>query len=109
MIAYVKRLVLYYLSEIKFLELDNCAGENGQEDVRVGVVAVFDGHIGKEASEMASKLVLDYFFVHSMIGSFKNWLSLKEEQNLAFQNSNEDVELEPHKSTIARWVPFDIS
>lgn len=76
-------------------------GKNGQEDVRVGVVAVFDGHIGKDASEMASKLVLDYFFVHSTIGSFKNWLSLKEEQNLAFQNSNEDVELEPHKSTIA--------
>ncbi|KAF7119721.1 hypothetical protein RHSIM_Rhsim13G0147500 [Rhododendron simsii] len=39
--------------EITFLELDNCARENGQEDVRVGVVAVFDGQIGKEASEMA--------------------------------------------------------
>ncbi|KAH7838354.1 hypothetical protein Vadar_025327 [Vaccinium darrowii] len=75
-------------------------GENGLEDVRVGVVAVFDGHIGQEASEMASKLVLDYIFAHSMFGSFKNWLSLKEEQNTASQNSNEDVELEPHKATL---------
>lgn len=72
-------------------------------------MAVFDGHIGQEASEMASKLVLDYIFAHSMFGSFKNWLSLKEEQNTASQNSNEDVELELHKSTLGRWVPFDTS
>ncbi|KAL6841604.1 hypothetical protein ACP4OV_028543 [Aristida adscensionis] len=33
-------------------------------EVDVGVVAVFDGHNGAEASEMASKLLLDYFLLH---------------------------------------------
>ncbi|KAL6654871.1 hypothetical protein ACP70R_008336 [Stipagrostis hirtigluma subsp. patula] len=33
-------------------------------EVEVGVVAVFDGHNGAEASEMASKLLLDYFLLH---------------------------------------------
>lgn len=30
----------------------------------VGIAAVFDGHNGAEASEMASKLLLDYFALH---------------------------------------------
>lgn len=30
----------------------------------MGVVAIFDGHNGAEASEMASKLFLDYFLLH---------------------------------------------
>ncbi|TVU20682.1 hypothetical protein EJB05_32865, partial [Eragrostis curvula] len=34
------------------------------KEVDVGVVAVFDGHNGAEASEMASKLLLDYFLLH---------------------------------------------
>ena len=40
--------------------LDFDAGKNGLEEGTVGVMAVFDGHGGKEASEMASKLLLDY-------------------------------------------------
>ncbi|KAJ1276050.1 hypothetical protein BS78_05G184500 [Paspalum vaginatum] len=34
------------------------------KEVDVGVVAIFDGHNGAEASEMASKLLLDYFVLH---------------------------------------------
>jgi len=34
------------------------------KEVDVGVVAIFDGHNGAEACEMASKLFLDYFLLH---------------------------------------------
>ncbi|CAM8890284.1 unnamed protein product [Rhodiola kirilowii] len=40
-------------------------GESGVKDVMVGVVAVFDGHNGAEASDMASKLLLEYFLLHT--------------------------------------------
>ncbi|XP_060181146.1 uncharacterized protein LOC132610787 isoform X1 [Lycium barbarum] len=40
-------------------------GGNGITEVTVGVVAVFDGHNGAEASEMASKLLLQYFTLHT--------------------------------------------
>ncbi|XP_024030374.1 probable protein phosphatase 2C 51 isoform X2 [Morus notabilis] len=40
-------------------------GAVGLKEVIVGVVAVFDGHNGAEASEMASKLLLEYFFLHT--------------------------------------------
>lgn len=41
------------------------AGSNGITEVTVGVAAVFDGHNGAEASEMASKLLLQYFTLHT--------------------------------------------
>ncbi|KQJ88071.1 uncharacterized protein LOC100827416 isoform X2 [Brachypodium distachyon] len=34
------------------------------KEVDVGVMAIFDGHNGSEASEMASKLLLEYFLLH---------------------------------------------
>ncbi|XP_023773030.1 uncharacterized protein LOC111921679 isoform X1 [Lactuca sativa] len=37
----------------------------GIRDTSVGIVAVFDGHNGAEASEMASKLLLEYFTLHT--------------------------------------------
>lgn len=40
-------------------------GSDGITEVTVGVVAVFDGHNGDEASEMASKLLLQYFTLHT--------------------------------------------
>ncbi|XP_070012501.1 uncharacterized protein [Nicotiana sylvestris] len=40
-------------------------GVKGITEVTVGVVAVFDGHNGAEASEMASKLLLQYFTLHT--------------------------------------------
>ncbi|CAH8349398.1 unnamed protein product [Eruca vesicaria subsp. sativa] len=36
----------------------------GTKDVLVGIAAVFDGHNGAEASDMASRLLLDYFALH---------------------------------------------
>ncbi|KAJ4968954.1 hypothetical protein NE237_015655 [Protea cynaroides] len=39
-------------------------GKTGLKDVTVGIMAVFDGHNGFEASEMASKLLLEYFTLH---------------------------------------------
>ncbi|KAJ6412273.1 hypothetical protein OIU84_005353 [Salix udensis] len=41
------------------------------EEDTVGIVAVFDGHGGKEASEMGSKLLFDYFKVHLVFLSYK--------------------------------------
>lgn len=40
-------------------------GPAGITEVTVGVAAVFDGHNGAEASEMASKLLLEYFTLHT--------------------------------------------
>lgn len=40
-------------------------GVNGIKEVAVDIVAVFDGHNGAEASEMASKLLLEYFVLHT--------------------------------------------
>ncbi|KAL2323517.1 hypothetical protein Fmac_027896 [Flemingia macrophylla] len=40
-------------------------GKNGIKDVAVGIMAVFDGHNGAEASEMASKLLVEYFVLHT--------------------------------------------
>jgi len=37
----------------------------GIKEVVVGIVAVFDGHNGAEASEMASKLLMEYFVLHT--------------------------------------------
>ncbi|CAI9300625.1 unnamed protein product [Lactuca saligna] len=39
---------------------------NGTRDTPVGIVAVFDGHNGAEASEMASNLLLKYFMNHAL-------------------------------------------
>ncbi|KAJ4848091.1 hypothetical protein Tsubulata_047021 [Turnera subulata] len=46
-------------------------GENGLENVTVGVAAIFDGHGGKEASEMASNFLFDYFHLHVAFQSYK--------------------------------------
>ncbi|XP_047954656.1 uncharacterized protein LOC125200884 isoform X2 [Salvia hispanica] len=40
-------------------------GPKGVKEVNVGIMAVFDGHNGSEASEMASELLLEYFVLHT--------------------------------------------
>ena len=45
----------------------------------MGVVGVFDGHGGEEASEMASKLFIDYFLLHSIFNSYKTIISFNKE------------------------------
>lgn len=41
------------------------------------MAGVFDGHGGKEASEMASQNFLDYFFLHVVFKAYKKALSSK--------------------------------
>ena len=53
------------------LKLDLDVGKNGLGEGTVGVMAVFDGHIGKEASEMASKLLLYYVYMHALFNTSK--------------------------------------
>ncbi|MFS7965886.1 putative protein phosphatase 2C family, PPM-type phosphatase domain superfamily [Helianthus anomalus] len=40
---------------------------NGIRGTSVAIVAVFDGHNGAEASEMASKMLLEYFTLHTFL------------------------------------------
>ncbi|XP_071920281.1 probable protein phosphatase 2C 51 isoform X2 [Coffea arabica] len=46
-------------------------GNDGQENVNVGVAAVFDGHGGAEASEFASKKFLSYFYLNVLFNIYK--------------------------------------
>lgn len=48
-----------------FVTYDLGAGNVGIKEVMVGIVAVFDGHNGAEASEMSSRLLLEYFLLHT--------------------------------------------
>ncbi|KAJ8649354.1 hypothetical protein MRB53_002377 [Persea americana] len=79
-------------------------GQMGVKEVSVGMIAVFDGHNGAEASEMASKLLLEYFFLHMYflldgIYSFafkksSDRLLHREQHNVIFQGLNLDKDLE---------------
>ncbi|GMH20864.1 hypothetical protein Nepgr_022706 [Nepenthes gracilis] len=40
-------------------------GTTGLAEVMVGIAAIFDGHNGAEASDMASKLLLEYLVLHT--------------------------------------------
>ncbi|KAF8388112.1 hypothetical protein HHK36_026778 [Tetracentron sinense] len=40
-------------------------GRTGIKNITAGMVAIFDGHNGAEASDMASKLLLEYFILHT--------------------------------------------
>ncbi|EPS72665.1 hypothetical protein M569_02089, partial [Genlisea aurea] len=40
-------------------------GPTGIKDVKAGIMAIFDGHNGSEASEMASAMLLNYFLLHT--------------------------------------------
>lgn len=75
-------------------------GTTGLTEVTVGIVAVFDGHNGAEASEMASKLLLDYFVLHTyflldaaysvVMKKFTGTLPNKGEKEVVFQGINLD-------------------
>lgn len=41
------------------------AERTGVKETEVDIVAVFDGHNGAEASDMASKMLIDHFLLHS--------------------------------------------
>lgn len=58
------------------------------EEDTVGIVAVFDGHGGKEASEMGSELLFDYFKVHLVFLSYKLMGIYKGEMPLSDYKAN---------------------
>lgn len=72
-------------------------GKYGTEEVRVWVAAVFDGYAGEEASEMASKLLLDYFLLHSMFTSISQntggYILANKEQREEARQGQHDVHL----------------
>ncbi|KAH6758028.1 hypothetical protein C2S52_023109 [Perilla frutescens var. hirtella] len=57
------------------------SGEGGPEETTVGVAAIFDGHGGDEASEMASEMLLDYFLIHVEFTAYKRVLPNYQENN----------------------------
>lgn len=68
------------------------AGKNDLKEVRLGIAAVFDGHGGSEASEMASHLLLNYFHLHYvskmyklMVQQYKGELTMAESKSLLLQ------------------------
>ncbi|XP_039114783.1 uncharacterized protein LOC120250083 isoform X4 [Dioscorea cayenensis subsp. rotundata] len=75
-------------------------GRLGVEEISVSLVAIFDGHNGEEASDMASKLLLEYFVLHmyfildliysSVMKSSSERLTYSGVQNLIFQELNLD-------------------
>lgn len=79
-------------------------GPREVKEVNVGIMAVFDGHNGSEASEMASELLLEYFVLHTyfLLDTTYSFLSRtlmrrlpnKGEHAAGFQkiNWNEDID-----------------
>ncbi|KAH7836737.1 hypothetical protein Vadar_004967 [Vaccinium darrowii] len=66
-------------------------GKDGPKEVLVGVAGVFDGHGGKEASEMASQNFLDYFFLHVVFKAYKQALSSKRFNSDEARNFNSNL------------------
>ncbi|XP_022727552.1 uncharacterized protein LOC111283351 isoform X2 [Durio zibethinus] len=85
----------------------------GVRQVTVGVVAVFDGHNGAEASDMASKLLLEYFALHTYFlldATFSVVLKKPSgrlpnvgERDIVFQVLNRDEELGGHELNSERF------
>ncbi|KAH9729684.1 putative protein phosphatase 2C 51 [Citrus sinensis] len=62
-------------------------GKNDLKEVRLGIAAVFDGHGGSEASEMASHLLLNYFHLHYVSKMYKLMVQYKGELTMAESKS----------------------
>ncbi|PPR89087.1 hypothetical protein GOBAR_AA31603 [Gossypium barbadense] len=85
----------------------------GVKEVSVGVVAVFDGHNGAEASEMASKLLLEYFALHTyfLLDATFSFVLKKQssrlpnvgEGDIVFQVLNWDKEIGKHGLNFERF------
>ncbi|XP_019264222.1 PREDICTED: probable protein phosphatase 2C 51 isoform X2 [Nicotiana attenuata] len=58
-------------------------GEDGPNEASLGIAAVFDGHGGREASEMASQKFLDYFLLHVVFNTYKKLFSHSKEHEEA--------------------------
>ncbi|XP_020233845.1 uncharacterized protein LOC109813954 isoform X2 [Cajanus cajan] len=74
-------------------------GANGIKDVAVGIMAVFDGHNGAEASEMASKLLVEYFVLHTyfLLDAAFSVISKTSTESLLHKSGRDHVNL------LLRW------
>ncbi|KAJ8532538.1 hypothetical protein K7X08_012461 [Anisodus acutangulus] len=79
-------------------------GHNGLEEVKVGAVAVFDGHFGSIASEMASHIFL-YKFMLKLNNSIEQSYNLKEllKSSLVTTIIDIDAEFSEHYSKRHRY------
>lgn len=88
-------------------------GKAGVKEVTVGIVAVFDGHNGAEASEMASKLLLEYFVLHTyflidasysaILKKGSGSLQTSADHHSIFQRYNWDGLLDWHELDLGRF------
>ncbi|KAL8530487.1 hypothetical protein ACS0TY_007506 [Phlomoides rotata] len=72
----------------------------GPKDITVGIAAIFDGHGGDEASEMASTKIINYFLMHVVFTTYKQALSNNEEnpKSLTVERSQRIPEVIDHHS-----------
>ncbi|XP_057800995.1 probable protein phosphatase 2C 51 [Salvia miltiorrhiza] len=56
-------------------------GEEVPVETSIGIAAIFDGHGGDEASEMASTMLSSYFLMNVVFGAYKRVLPSYEEYN----------------------------
>lgn len=88
-------------------------GPTGITEVTVGIVAVFDGHNGAQASDMASRLLLEYFTLHTyflldttfsvFLGTYVRRLPSKGEDGYFFRMFKQE-ELDQHVVNLGRSV-----
>lgn len=53
-------------------------------EASIGIAAIFDGHGGDEASEMASAKLSSYFLMNAVFSAKKRVLSTNEEYNKSY-------------------------
>ncbi|XP_021898011.1 probable protein phosphatase 2C 51 [Carica papaya] len=79
-------------------------GKTRPKEVTVGIVAVFDGHNGAEASEMASKLLLEYFALHTYFLLDATYsVLLKKPTGRFLQVLNRDEGISQHELNFERF------
>jgi hypothetical protein len=77
----------------------------GIKDVVVGIVAVFDGHNGAEASEMASKLLMEYFVLHTyfLLDATYSFIFEASTGTLFYRSDHDHVNLQRRSKEILGW------
>lgn len=66
-------------------------GKDGPKEEEIGVAAIFDGHGGKEASELSYKNFLDYFTLNVAFTSYQQAFSCNSESDFVSQENKKDI------------------
>ncbi|CAJ2627806.1 unnamed protein product [Trifolium pratense] len=85
-------------------------GSMGIKDVVVGIVAVFDGHNGAEASEMASKLLMEYFVLHTyfLLDATYSFIFEASTGTLLYRSDHDHVNILHRWKEILGWEWHDL-